>query len=72
MHHDEYWLGEHGFVEIRYIGWEMPFSIYGEKQHYDFDERVKLVDKRDAEIFDEVYVDGVRIFDKVQGESSQE
>lgn len=50
----------------------MPFSIYGEKQHYDFDERVKLVDKRDAEIFDKVYVDGVRIFDKVQGESSQE
>ncbi len=48
----------------------MPFSIYGEKQRYDFDERVKLVDKRDAEIFDKVYVDGVRIFDKVQGESS--
>ena len=70
MHHDDYWLGEQGFVEIRYIGWVMPFSIYGEKQRYDFDERVKLVDKRDAEIFDKVYVDGVRIFDKVQGESS--
>ena len=65
MHHEQYWLGEQGFIEIRYIGWEMPFSIYGEKQLYEFDERVKLVDKRDAGIFLKVYVDGVRIFDTV-------
>jgi len=65
VHREKYWLGEQGFIEIRYIGWEMPFSIYGEKQLYDFSERVKLVDKRDAEFFLKVYVDGVRIFDKV-------
>jgi hypothetical protein len=70
VHHEKYWLGEEGLVEIRYIGWETPFSIYGEKQRYEFDERVKLVDKRDAEIFYETYVDGVTIFDKVQSESS--
>jgi len=57
-------------VEVRYLGWEFPYQIYGEKQLYVFDERQKIVDSRDAEVFLETIVDGVRIFDKVQGDAS--
>jgi len=66
VHHDPYFVGEKGFVEIKYIGWILPFEIYGEKQHYSFDEnnRVKIVDKRDAEILMDMIVDGVKIFDQ--------
>ncbi len=70
MRHDLYFLGEHGFEEIKYIGWQMPFEIYGERQHYVFDKRHKLVDCRDAKYLLEVYEDGVRIFDKVEGNGS--
>lgn len=64
MRHDAYFLGEKGFVEIKYIGWITPFTIYGEKQCYEFDAnlRVRLIDKRDAEILMETIVDGVKIF----------
>jgi hypothetical protein len=71
VRHDSYFLGEEGFVEVRYIGWDLPYQIYGEKQLYTFDERQKLVDKRDADILLNTIVDGVRVFDKAKGDSSE-
>jgi len=71
VRHESYFLGEEGFVELRYIGWELPYEIYGEKQLYTFDERQKLVDKRDADILLNTIVDGVRVFDKAKGDSSE-
>jgi hypothetical protein len=67
VRHDVYFLGEKGFVEIKYIGWITPFTIYGEKQRYEFDtdRRTKLIDKRDAEILIETIVDGVKIFAEI-------
>ncbi len=71
VRHDTYFLGEYGFEEVRYIGWQLPYSIYGERQLYEFDKRQKLVDCRDAEYLLEVYEDGVKIFDKVESDSTQ-
>lgn len=72
MHHDPYFLGEKGFTELRYNGWTTPYRIYGERQLYSFDDnsREKLVDIRDAEILLEEIVDGVKVFDKNEGDSS--
>lgn len=72
MHHDPYFLGEKGFTELRYNGWITPYRIYGEEQLYTFDDnsREKLVDTRDAEILLEEVVDGVKVFDKNEGDSS--
>jgi hypothetical protein len=65
VHHDAYFLGEKGFIEIKYIGWITPFTTYGEKHRYEFDEdnRVKLIDARDVDIL-ETIVDGVKVFVK--------
>lgn len=70
---DKYFLGEKGFEEIRYIGWESPYQVYGEKQLYTFteDSREKLVDKRDVDILLNVVEDGVKIFDKNEGNGSE-
>ena len=69
MRHDAYFVGEHGFTEVKYNGWESVFRVYGVKQLYIFtsDHRSKIVDIKDAEIILETIVDGVRIFDKVEG-----
>ena len=66
MRHDTYFLGEEGFVEIKYIGWTLPYKIYGERQLYVFDERVKLVDSRDAEILLNTFEDGVKVFIEIK------
>jgi len=66
VHHDEYYPGEKGFIEVRYNGWISPYRIYGQHILYTFDKdsRTKLIDKRDADIL-ETIVDGVKVFDKV-------
>ena len=66
LQRDVYFLGEKGFTEIRYNGWISPYSIYGEKQLYTFDEshRIKYVDKRDTNILLDAIEDGVKIFDQ--------
>lgn len=63
---EKYFVGEKGFVEIRYIGWESPYWIFGEYQRYEFDNenRNKLIDTRDEEILLSVIVDGVKVFDR--------
>jgi hypothetical protein len=73
VHHDAYFLGEKGFTEIRYIGWISPYRVYGERQLYTFDDtqRQKFVDTRDADVLLNEEMDGVKIFDKVQGETSE-
>jgi len=66
VHHDTYFLGEKGFVEIKYNGWISPYTVYGEKQQYTFNKlnRIKYVDKRDANILLGTIEDGVKVFDK--------
>ena len=62
---ETYFLGEEGFVELKYNGWITPYRVYGEKQLYTFTDtsREKLVDRRDKEILLGVIVDGVKVFD---------
>ena len=70
--HQAYFLGEAGFVEIRYNGWETPYEVYGDEQLYTFDStsRNKLVDVRDVDYLLEIVVDGVKVFDQNESERS--
>lgn len=66
MHHEKYYAGEEGFIEIRYNGWVVPYTVIGDYHYYTFNNnsRVQYIDKRDANILLEMIEDGVKVFDK--------
>jgi hypothetical protein len=69
VHHDKYFAGEEGFVEIKYYGWTSPYIVIGDYHYYIFDteSRVRYVDSRDEKILLDTIEDGVKIFGNANG-----
>ena len=66
-------VGEKGFSLVRYNGWIVPYTIIGDYHHYTFDGdmRERYIDARDESVLLDTVVDGVKVFDKIEGASAQ-